>query len=51
MNCDINNYRIYTYKEGSLSLVIFPGVSTSAAISLSSRGVTLNVNNLCINWR
>jgi hypothetical protein len=51
MGSDINNYRINTYKEGSLSLVISPGVFTTAVLFLSSRGVTLNVNNLCINWR
>jgi hypothetical protein len=51
MDCTINNYMINTYKEGSLSLVISPSVFPEAAISLVSRGVTLNVNNLCINWR
>jgi hypothetical protein len=48
---NINNYSIYTYKEVMSSLVISPGVFAAAVISLFSRGVTLNVNNLCINWR
>jgi hypothetical protein len=48
---NINNYSIYTYKEVLSSLVISPGVFAAAVISLFSRGVTLNVNNLCINWR
>jgi hypothetical protein len=51
VECIINNYRIYTYKEAPSSLVISPGVFIAAALSLFSRGVALNVNNLCINWR
>ena len=51
MDCYINNYRIYTYKEGHSYLVISPDAFIAAMISLSYHGVTLNVNNLCINWR
>jgi hypothetical protein len=51
MYCVINIYPINTYKEALSRRVIFPGVSAAAALSLSFRGVTLNVNNLCINWR
>jgi hypothetical protein len=51
MRGNINNYNIYTYKEDLSSLVISPGAFTAAAISFFSRGVALNVNNLCINWR
>jgi hypothetical protein len=51
MNCVFNTYPINTCKEPSSRLVIFPGVYAAAALSLSSSGVTLNVNNLCINWR
>jgi hypothetical protein len=51
MEGNINNYNIYTYKEGPSFPVISPGVFTTAVIFRFSRGVALNVNNLCINWR